>query len=106
MASTKKSAPKTSQATAPVKDVLLSPRITEKASDLQKENTYVFNVTVDSHSRQIAAAVSYRYKVDPVAVRTVSIPRKSLFVRGRWGKTAAGKKAYVTLKEGQKIEFV
>ena len=77
-----------------------SPRITEKGTLLVEKHTYVFNVAPDSDSRTIARAVEALYKVKPVAV-----PGKRMWVRGKQGKTARGKKAYVTLKKGEVIDF-
>ena len=82
-----------------------SPRITEKGTLLVEKHTYVFNVAPDSDSRTIARAVEALYKVKPVAVRVVAIPGKRMWVRGKMGKTARGKKAYVTLKKGEVIDF-
>lgn len=86
--------------------VLLSPRITEKATDLSAHDAYVFNVDPRAGKKEIAAAVEEAYTVTPVAVRTMRTPGKATFVRGRRGKTISGKKAIVFLKKGDKIEFV
>jgi ribosomal protein L23 len=36
----------------------------------------------------------------------VNIPKKNVFVRGKWGTKGGGKKAYVYLKKGDKIESI
>jgi ribosomal protein L23 len=48
------------------------------------------------------------YKVTPRQVRVARVPSKAVFTRGtnRWGKTSSGKKAFVYLKEGDKIELM
>ena len=87
--------------------VLLRPRITEKASQMSMDhNVYTFEVPESASKRHIALAVKDFYKVTPVKVATVHIPRKSVVVRGQKGMKAGGKKAYVYLKKGDKIEFV
>jgi large subunit ribosomal protein L23 len=86
--------------------VLLSPRITEKATDLSVHDAYVFNVDPRAGKKEIAAAVEEAYTVTPIAIRTMRTPGKATFVRGRRGKTISGKKAIVFLKKGDKIEFV
>lgn len=87
--------------------VLSSPRITEKASAQAAEgNVYVFNVDRAATKFAIKKAVQELYKVTPVKVATVNIPSKTVFVRGKYGQTKQGKKAYIYLKKGDTIEFV
>ena len=86
---------------------LIGPRITEKASMVaEKGLAYVFNVRTDASKHAIAKAVKDLYNVLPVKVRTVSIPAKHVFSRGKAGVKQGGKKAYVYLKAGEKIEIV
>lgn len=80
------------------------PRISEKATFLAGANCYAFEVLRTANKRQVAQAVEVRYKVTPRAVRMLAIPKKALFVRGKKGSTGGGKKAYVFLKKGDKIE--
>ncbi len=87
--------------------ILLSPRITEKASDkAMNDNVYIFNVIPSSTKSQIHDAVVESYKVTPTKVSIVTIPRKNTISRGKKGFRAGGKKALVYLKKGDKIEFV
>lgn len=86
--------------------VLLSPRITEKATDLSEKGAYVFNVDPRANRNDIVAAVREVYGVTPRRVATMHIAKKRTLVRGRKGSTAGGKKAIVYLKKGEKIEFV
>lgn len=89
------------------KSVLLKPRITEKAVvGADKNGVYVFVVTKTATKKQIAASVKSEYKVTPVKIRTAQIPDKAVFVRGKHGVKRGGKKAYVYLKKGDKIEIV
>lgn len=86
--------------------VLKGPRVTEKSAILHEtNNVYTFNVAVNANVQQIAQAVRAAYKVTPVKVSVVSIPAKTMFARGRKGKTVSSKKAYVYLKKGDVIEF-
>lgn len=88
-------------------NVLLRPRITEKAViGADKSGVYVFNVTTDATKASIAASVKAAYKVTPVKVRTVTIHPRNVFIRGKRGVTKGGKKAYVYLKKGDKIELL
>jgi ribosomal protein L23 len=64
----------------------------------------VIKVSSSANKRDIARAVNFFYKVTPVKVRVVNMPHKRVFVKGRTGFRGGGKKAYVYLKTGQKIE--
>lgn len=87
--------------------VLLRPRITEKASQkAMEENVYIFDVSPSATKREIKKAVLDFYKVSATKIATVNTSGKSVFVRGKRGRTADSKKAYVYLKKGDKIEFV
>lgn len=89
------------------KSVLLRPRITEKAAiAADKNNVYVFEVVKTANKDSIAASVKAQYKVTPVKVRVANIPAKKVFVRGKRGVKSGGKKAYVYLKKGDKIELI
>ena len=86
------------------RSVIVSPRMTEKAVLSQEaKGVYVFNVKRDSTKKQIAASVKTDYKVTPLKVRTSQVPSKEKFSRGKWGVKGGGKKAYVYLKNGDKI---
>ena len=91
-----------------VSSVLSRPRVTEKATSVGANNVYVFNVHPAATKERIAKAVFAQYKVQPVRVNVVTIPRKkTISMRTRKpGISGGGKKAYVYLKEGDKIEFV
>src|SRR3989338_11012991 len=89
------------------KDVLLRPRITEKAANMGSESVYTFDVRAGATKREIAVAVKALYKVTPIKVNVVTIPAKRVAMRKRrgFGKTAGGKKAYVFLKKGAQIQL-
>lgn len=86
--------------------VLISPRMTEKAVLAQeKRGVYVFNVERDATKSQIIGSVKAVYKVTPIRVNTAQVVSKEKFVRGKWGTKGGGKKAYVYLKKGDKIDI-
>ena len=88
-------------------NVLLRPRITEKAAlGADKSNVYVFQVVPDATKKSISASIKDAYGVKPVKVRVLSIPSKKIFMRGHRGVKKGGKKAYVYLKKGDKIEII
>ena len=88
--------------------VIISPRITEKATDLSTDyNAYAFNVAPHATKNQIKQAVKDMYNVTARKVRVVKHPRtRTRGRRGERGMTGGGKKAYVYLKDGDSIEFV
>ena len=88
-------------------DVLRKPLITEKSTRQQElANQYFFEVDGKANKNQIRAAVEKFFKVTVVGVQTVAA-RGSLKRAGdRMQSTKDWKKAIVTLKEGDKIEFL
>ena len=88
-------------------NVLLHPHVTEKAVvGVDKSNTYVFEVIPSATKKSISVSIRDAYGVKPEKVRVVTIPSKQVFVRGKKGVKGGGKKAYVYLKKGDKIELV
>jgi large subunit ribosomal protein L23 len=87
--------------------VLLRPRVTEKSAlQANDRGVYVFEVTKDATSTQVKACIRDMYKVIPLRVRLLAIPRKEVFRRGKSGITGGGKKAYIYLKKGDKIDIM
>ena len=89
-----------------MKTVIINPRITEKATTQSELGVYTFEVAKNSSKPEIAAAVKALFKVMPIKVAIVPIRSKKINSKGKRGKTASSKKAYVYLKKGDKIEFV
>jgi len=86
--------------------ILIRPRITEKATMQQEHNVYVFEIHAGAQKKDVTAAIVETYKVTPVRINITKNPAKQVFVRGKRGATAAVKKAYVYLKDGDKIEII
>jgi large subunit ribosomal protein L23 len=88
-------------------EVLKLPVITEK-STFEKDNlrTLTFKVARDANKQEIRRAVEQIFKVKVDSVRTATFHGKTRR-QGRYaGRRPDWKKAYVTLKEGEKmIEF-
>lgn len=85
-------------------DILLRPRITEKASFVMESNVHTFEVASNATKKQVTEAIKAFYKVMPLKINIVKNPKKEVFVRGKKGIKAGVKKAYVYLKKGDKIE--
>jgi len=85
-------------------DIIKRPMVTEKAMGKKEaEQTLCFEVVPAANKTQIKAAVEQLFKVKVAEVRTVSQTGK-LRRRGRFaGYRPDWKKAYVRLKEGEKM---
>jgi large subunit ribosomal protein L23 len=85
-------------------DVILRPVITEKGLTLKEDDrTLCFEVTNSASKKQIQEAIERIFKVKVQQVRTMNVPGK-MRRRGRYtGYRPDWKKAYVTLREGEKM---
>ena len=86
-------------------EVLRRPLITEKNTILQEQNKYVFEVAKETNKPQVKQAVEKAFKVKVTTVNMIMVPGKSKRVGRRVIQTHPWKKAIVTLKAGNKIEF-
>lgn len=87
-------------------DVILEPVVTEKASrESENFGKYAFKVHRASNKKQIKSAVEKFYSVHVTKVNTVNYDGKQRRLRAQPGLTASWKKATVTLKKGEKIDF-
>jgi large subunit ribosomal protein L23 len=79
--------------------------LTEKAAQSAKRNTVIFEVSRDSNKIEIKQAVQKLFNVTVVDVNTLN--QRGHFKRmGRgYAKLQNWKKAYVTLKDGDSIDF-
>ncbi len=85
---------------------LESPHITEKATELAKENQYVFKVLKGTNKNEIKRAIKSLYKVDVQKVRIINIPPHRIKLGKIEGWKKGYKKAIIKIKEGQKIEVL
>jgi len=86
--------------------VLLGPHASEKASMAAEHNQVCFKVAADASKPEIKKAVEALFNVDVKAVQTVNIKGKTKLTRNGLGKRNDIRKAYVTLAEGQDIDFM
>ena len=87
-------------------DLIKKPIITEKATMASENGAVVFQVAMDASKPQIKEAVEAVFGVKVKAVNTVVTKGKAKKFRGRAGERSDKKKAYVTLKAGQDIDFM
>ncbi len=91
------------------RDVIVSPRITEKSMANALGQQYSFVVHPDATKTQIRHAVEEIFGVNVIKVNTVNVGGKTKTFARRGARTAGRtkdyKKAVVTVKPGQKIEL-
>ncbi len=90
--------------------IIIKPIVTEKMTKLgEKLNRYGFKVEKDANKIEIKQAVEALYNVTVTDVNTmIAAPKKkSRFTKSGVikGQTSAYKKAIVTVKEGEQIDF-
>lgn len=86
--------------------VIDSPLITEKGTLLgEEQNQVLFRVPRDANKTEIRQAIEKLFDVKVVKVRTLNYLGKQRRVGRTVGRRPAWKKAYVTLAEGQRIDF-
>ena len=80
--------------------------MTEKAANLREEdNQYIFEVDRGANKIQIKDAVEALFKVDVLSVNTLIMRGKIKRIGRTYLKTRNWKKAFVTLKDGESIDF-
>ena len=87
-------------------NVIKNPRVTEKASFAQEHGVYTFDVSAGANKTEIKKAIFALYKVKPVKVNVLSVPKKNIISKGKLGVRGGGRKALVHLKKGDKIELI
>ena len=85
-------------------DIVVSPVITEKATNLTEQNKVVFRVAPKATKPQIKEAVEKLFDVKVTAVNTLVTKGKKKIFRGLRGQRSDVKKAIVTLAEGDTID--
>ena len=87
--------------------IILRPVITEKSSKLQEmKNSVAFMVSRKANKIEIKRAVQKMFDVHVEAVRTMNVHGKVKRMGRFEEKRPDWKKAVVTLREGDKIDFV
>jgi large subunit ribosomal protein L23 len=87
--------------------IIRRPRFTEKGSQLKEsENKILVEVSPDANKLEIKKAVEEIFKVKVNKISTINI-------KGKWkkhgkslGKRSDKKKAVITLKKGEKLDFI
>ena len=86
--------------------IIRRPLITEKSTRQKEESRqYVFEVHRDANKIEIQSAVERLFKVKVLQVRTSNVMGKIKRLGKRYGKRPDWKKAILTLREGDRIDF-
>ena len=86
--------------------IIRRPIITEKGSDLKDENNQlVFEVDPKANKSEIKKAVEKIFKVTVLTVRTQNRAGKRKRLGRFMGRRKNWKKAIVTLREGDRVDF-
>lgn len=86
-------------------EVLRSPIISEKSTFISQFNHYVFKVSKDATKAEVKSAVEKIFDVKVVSVNTLNQKGKVKRFKGKLGKRASSKKAFVKLAEGNSIDL-
>jgi len=86
--------------------VLIAPIVSEKGTmTAEKHNQVLFKVLRDATKPEIKAAVELMFKVEVESVNVINVKGKTKRFGGRAGRRDHAKKAYVSLKAGQELNF-
>lgn len=87
--------------------VLLSPHVSEKTTRLaDKSNQVVFKVLPNATKQEVKNAVELLFKVKVTGVQVMNVRGKTRRFSQTLGRRKDWKKAYVTLQEGDDIDFL
>ncbi len=88
-------------------DILVGPMLTEKGALMkEQDNKVLFKVAMDANKIEIKGAVEENFKVKVERVATIVCKGKTKRMGKHEGKRPDWKKAIVTLKEGEKLDFI
>ena len=85
-------------------EIILAPVVTEKSSADMQEGKYTFKVAKKATKIDVKNAVEKLFEVKVLKVNTMTVKRKEKRVGVHQGKTAAWKKAVVTIDTNPKDE--
>ena len=87
--------------------IIQRPLLTEKITNLaESNNQYAFEIAKNINKIEIKKAIENRFNVTVLSVRTMLVRGKKRKMGRFEGKRAQWKKAIVSLKEGDTIDFV
>src|SRR5579863_216626 len=96
-----------------MKDVLLKPRLSEKSYGISEKGVYVVDVPSTLNKHGVTRAIEAQFSVKVVKVNVINVKgkaKRTVSLSGKRRVNSEGsrsnvKKAYVTLKDGDKLPF-
>ena len=86
--------------------VILAPVVTEKATYVAEKNQQIaFRVAPDATKPEIKAAIELLFKVEVESVQVLNQKGKEKRFGRFMGRRSSVRKAYVSLKPGQELDF-
>lgn len=86
-------------------DIIVSPIVTEKTNIQLNNRKYSFNVVGSATKEDIKKSIETVFGVEVEKINIVNTQGKTKRFKGTIGKRSSGKKAIVTIKNGQEINF-
>ena len=86
-------------------DIILSPVVTEKTNNQLSGSKYSFNVLNSASKEDIKKSIETIFGVNVEKINILNREGKVKRFKGTTGKRSSVKKAVVTLKKGQEINF-
>lgn len=86
-------------------DIIIQPIVSEKSYDHMADGVYQFRVANSANKNEIKDALKAIFNVTAIKVNTTTVVSKPKRRGVFQGYTTSWKKAVVTLKEGDKIDF-
>ncbi len=85
--------------------IIMASRLSEKSTRVQVDRQYVFQVCNRATKNEITQAINQLFNVDVESVRVINMKGKKRSFKNIAGRLNNWKKAYITIKEGQSINF-
>jgi large subunit ribosomal protein L23 len=86
--------------------VLIAPQVSEKSTFVgEKNNQFIFRVQQGASKPEIKAAIELMFKVEVASVQTANVKGKEKRFGRFVGRRRNWKKAFISLKPGQEINF-
>lgn len=90
-----------------VYEVIKKPLFTEKGMDLkERENKILIEVAAGANKHEIKKAMEEIFKIKVESIATINVRGKLKRFGKSIGRRSDRKKAIITLKEGEKLDFI
>ena len=86
-------------------DIILSPIVTEKTNNQLSNRKYSFSIDGSANKEDIKKSIETIFGVDVEKINIINTEGKVKRFKGTVGKRSSVKKAIVTIKDGQEINF-